>query len=156
MAGHVLQIAICYITDSQSLFVHVCCTYFVFYCFIVICLNALHSYGGNKSIYQRLYWKSLLNTNEYSQTTTKATVTISALTATTAVILLQVLELLLLHCFCCYESLNSIYLFSFRLADTAIHGDEGSNNQQQECHNNTNNHPKVIRSWRKKHTNSYT
>jgi len=25
----------------------------VFYCFIVVCLNALHSYGGNKSIYSR-------------------------------------------------------------------------------------------------------
>ena len=23
---------------------------FVFYCFIAVCLNALHSYGGNKSI----------------------------------------------------------------------------------------------------------
>ena len=27
------------------------CKYFVFYCFIVVCLNALHSYGGNKIIY---------------------------------------------------------------------------------------------------------
>ena len=45
-------ISICYITDSQSLFVHVCCKYFVFYRFIVVCLNALHSYGGNKSIYR--------------------------------------------------------------------------------------------------------